>query len=167
MGLLHGVAGPGGILGVLPAVEMQHWQSSTLYLGTFIITSTLSMGLFAACYGEFTRRLGKAPPRRPLSIYFSDHVWSRPSWWYSHISFTLLCILLTSSYSLLLLLLLSPSRRPIHIRHQWRDCRAVSEGVFQCDVCVGWCSLDRVDLFWEDGIYLRYSCYCQWWWWWW
>ena len=47
MGLLHGVAGPGGILGVLPAVEMQHWQSSLLYLGSFMVASTLSMGLFA------------------------------------------------------------------------------------------------------------------------
>jgi len=58
IGLLHGVAGPGGILGVLPAVEMQNWQSSCLYLGTFIITSTLSMGTFAALYGEATRRIG-------------------------------------------------------------------------------------------------------------
>jgi hypothetical protein len=48
MGLLHGVAGPGGILGVLPAIEMRHWQSSTLYLGSFIIASTFSMGAFAA-----------------------------------------------------------------------------------------------------------------------
>jgi len=47
MGLLHGVAGPGGILGVLPAVEMQHWQSSLLYLGSFMVASALSMGLFA------------------------------------------------------------------------------------------------------------------------
>ena len=50
MGLLHGVAGPGGILGVLPAVEMQHWQSSLLYLGSFMVASTLSMGLFAGVY---------------------------------------------------------------------------------------------------------------------
>jgi hypothetical protein len=58
MGLLHGVAGPGGILGVLPAVEMQHWQSSTIYLSSFVIGSTISMGCFAALYGEATRRLG-------------------------------------------------------------------------------------------------------------
>ena len=50
IGLLHGVAGPGGILGVLPAVEMHHWQSSVLYLGSFMMASTVSMGLFAgAC----------------------------------------------------------------------------------------------------------------------
>jgi len=60
MGLLHGIAGPGGILGVLPAVEMQHWQSSLLYLGSFMVASTLSMGIFAACYGEATRRIGSS-----------------------------------------------------------------------------------------------------------
>jgi len=58
IGLLHGVAGPGGILGVLPAVEMQNWKSSTLYLGSFIFASTLSMGTFAALYGELTKRVG-------------------------------------------------------------------------------------------------------------
>lgn len=58
IGLLHGVAGPGGILGVLPAVEMQNWRSSILYLGSFILASTLSMGSFAALYGELTKRIG-------------------------------------------------------------------------------------------------------------
>jgi hypothetical protein len=58
VGLLHGLAGPGGVLGVLPAVEMQQWQSSILYLGSFVVASTISMGAFAAFYGEFTRRLG-------------------------------------------------------------------------------------------------------------
>ncbi len=58
IGLLHGVAGPGGILGVLPAVEMQNIQSSFLYLTSFIVASTLSMGTFAALYGELTKRLG-------------------------------------------------------------------------------------------------------------
>lgn len=58
IGLLHGVAGPGGILGVLPAVEMVNWRSSFIYLGFFIFASTLSMGTFAALYGELTKRLG-------------------------------------------------------------------------------------------------------------
>ena len=57
IGLIHGVAGPGGILGVLPAVEMTSVYSSVLYLGSFILASTLSMGLFAALYGEVTRRM--------------------------------------------------------------------------------------------------------------
>lgn len=58
IGLLHGIAGPGGILGVLPAVEMRSWVASSIYLGTFIIMSTLSMGIFAALYGEITKRIG-------------------------------------------------------------------------------------------------------------
>jgi hypothetical protein len=58
IGILHGIAGPGGILGVLPAVEMIHWESSACYLGSFILASTLSMGAFAAFYGEMTRRIG-------------------------------------------------------------------------------------------------------------
>jgi len=58
IGLLHGVAGPGVILGVLPAVEMQNWRYSFVYLGSFILSSTLSMGAFAALYGELTKRVG-------------------------------------------------------------------------------------------------------------
>lgn len=57
IGLLHGIAGPGGILGVLPAVEMQCWQSAFIYLGSFVVSSTVSMGAFAALYGEVTKRL--------------------------------------------------------------------------------------------------------------
>jgi hypothetical protein len=68
IGLLHGVAGPGGILGVLPAVEMQNWESSFVYLGSFILTSTLSMGVFAALYGELTRRLGATAESVELAL---------------------------------------------------------------------------------------------------
>lgn len=60
IGILHGVAGPGGILGVLPAVEMTSWQASIVYLGSFVVASTLSMGAFAALYGEATKRIGAA-----------------------------------------------------------------------------------------------------------
>lgn len=58
IGLLHGVAGPGGVLAVFPTVQMTHWQASSLYLGSFVVASTLSMGAFAAFYGESTRYLG-------------------------------------------------------------------------------------------------------------
>lgn len=37
--------GPGGILGVLPAVELHDWGKSMLYLFSFIFTSTLAMGV--------------------------------------------------------------------------------------------------------------------------
>ena len=45
-------------MGVLPALELTSWSSTSVYLGSFVITSTLSMGLFAALYGEMTNRLG-------------------------------------------------------------------------------------------------------------
>lgn len=63
MGILHGFAGPGGVLAVLPTVEMTRWQSSCLYLFSFIVASTISMGMFAALYGEATRRVGEGKER--------------------------------------------------------------------------------------------------------
>ena len=68
IGILHGVAGPGAILGVLPAVEMQSWKASTCYLGSFIIASTISMGAFAALYGEITKRIGAAAESVELGL---------------------------------------------------------------------------------------------------
>ncbi len=43
IGVVHGIAGPGGILGVLPAVQLHSWQKASLYLGTFCLASTLIM----------------------------------------------------------------------------------------------------------------------------
>ena len=57
VGIIHGVAGPGGILGVVPAIHLQNWKLATVYLGTFCITSTLAMGSFAALYGSFSAKL--------------------------------------------------------------------------------------------------------------
>jgi hypothetical protein len=68
IGVLHGVAGPGAILGVLPAVEMQSWRASFCYLSSFIVSSTLSMGAFAALYGELTKRLGSTAESVELAL---------------------------------------------------------------------------------------------------
>ena len=68
IGLLHGAAGPGHILGILPAIEMENLKSSLTYLVSFVLSSTLSMALFSAIYGEATKRLGAASDYIELSL---------------------------------------------------------------------------------------------------
>mmetsp|Transcript_35325 Transcript_35325/g.46639 ORF Transcript_35325/g.46639 Transcript_35325/m.46639 type:complete len:344 (-) Transcript_35325:106-1137(-) len=58
VGVIHGVAGPGGILGVIPALEQNSWAKAMYYLCFFTTTSTIIMGLFSAIYGEITARMG-------------------------------------------------------------------------------------------------------------
>lgn len=54
IGIIHGVAGPGGVLGVIPAVQLHNWKLALIYLGSFCLTSTLTMGIYAALYGSCT-----------------------------------------------------------------------------------------------------------------
>ena len=56
-GIFHGVAGPGGVLGVIPAVQLQDAWLGCVYLVTFCLTSTFVMGGFAAFYGSLSRWL--------------------------------------------------------------------------------------------------------------
>eukprot|EP00529_Nitzschia_sp_RCC80_P031261 CAMPEP_0113498946 /NCGR_PEP_ID=MMETSP0014_2-20120614/31472_1 /TAXON_ID=2857 /ORGANISM="Nitzschia sp." /LENGTH=361 /DNA_ID=CAMNT_0000393061 /DNA_START=7 /DNA_END=1092 /DNA_ORIENTATION=- /assembly_acc=CAM_ASM_000159 len=54
-GVIHGLAGPGGVLGIVPAVSLHNWKLASAYLLTFCISSTLTMGVFATSYGRLTR----------------------------------------------------------------------------------------------------------------
>ncbi|DAZ93830.1 TPA: hypothetical protein N0F65_009338 [Lagenidium giganteum] len=58
-GVAHGLAGTGGILGVLPAVVLNNWGRSSAYLLSFCVSSIFIMGVFAATYGEITGRLSQ------------------------------------------------------------------------------------------------------------
>ena len=58
-GIVHGLAGPGGVLGVIPAVQLHDWKLATCYLGSFCISSTLTMGVFACTYGTLSTFLGR------------------------------------------------------------------------------------------------------------
>jgi hypothetical protein len=70
-GIIHGLAGPGGVLGVIPAVQLHDWKLATIYLGSFCLASTLTMGCFASCYGLLSSGLG-----RQTHLEFQIHCFS-------------------------------------------------------------------------------------------
>jgi hypothetical protein len=63
IGIIHGVAGPGGVLGVIPAVQLHNVFLSIIYLGSFCVTSTLVMGVYAASYGTCSSQLSANNPK--------------------------------------------------------------------------------------------------------
>jgi len=70
-GVVHGCAGPGGVLGVIPAVQLRDAKLASIYLGTFCLTSILVMGCFAAFYGSFGEWLaGPGPSGRRAGRVF-------------------------------------------------------------------------------------------------
>jgi hypothetical protein len=58
VGIVHGLAGPGGVLGIVPAVQLHDWKLASCYLGSFCISSTMTMGLFACTFGTVSSFLG-------------------------------------------------------------------------------------------------------------
>jgi hypothetical protein len=58
-GIVHGLAGPGGVLGIVPAVQLHDWKLASCYLGSFCISSTLTMGIFACTYGTLSSFVGQ------------------------------------------------------------------------------------------------------------
>lgn len=72
-GVVHGVAGPGGVLGVIPAVQLRNAKLASIYLITFCLTSTLVMGCFAACYGTFSEWLaGRGGSRNGKRVFLVE-----------------------------------------------------------------------------------------------
>ena len=67
-GLVHGVAGPGGVLGVIPAVQLRDAKMAALYLGSFCLTSTAVMGGFAAFYGTISVWLAGGGPTNRMFV---------------------------------------------------------------------------------------------------
>lgn len=51
---IAGVAGPGGVLAVLPAVQLHDWHQGIFYLLFFSISLTLTMGILVGTYGFLT-----------------------------------------------------------------------------------------------------------------
>jgi hypothetical protein len=56
IGIFHGVAGPGGVLGVVPAVKLHNAWHSAVYLGSFCASSIAVMGMVAALYGSLSAK---------------------------------------------------------------------------------------------------------------
>ena len=53
-GIVGGVAGPGGVLAIVPASYYQTRMEAVMYIMCFIVASTACMGLFAYIYGRVT-----------------------------------------------------------------------------------------------------------------
>ncbi|KAF4691987.1 hypothetical protein FOZ60_014312 [Perkinsus olseni] len=51
-GILGGIAGPGGMLAIVPATYYDTAGEAYGYIGTFFVASTMMMGIVAAVYGE-------------------------------------------------------------------------------------------------------------------
>ena len=65
VGILHGMGGPGGVLAVLPTLAMPGALGASLYLAAFCLSTILTMGTLASCFGACTYRSRFVSPRLP------------------------------------------------------------------------------------------------------
>ncbi|MAF26859.1 MAG: hydantoin utilization protein A [Gemmatimonadota bacterium] len=66
IGVLHGAAGTGHLVGVVPSLALPAGQA-LVFLSAYLVAATVSMGVFAGLLGSLTARLG---PRalRPITL---------------------------------------------------------------------------------------------------
>lgn len=72
VGIIHGLAGPGGVLGVIPAVQLHDWRLASIYLGCFCFMSIITMGLFALVYGALSSKIGVNQHRQFLIQFIAS-----------------------------------------------------------------------------------------------
>ncbi|KAL7531393.1 hypothetical protein ACHAXR_005509 [Thalassiosira sp. AJA248-18] len=95
-GVVHGVAGIGDVLGVVPRLQLQDAKMAMIYLGVFCLTSTLVMGCFTAFYGSFSEWLAGGRYGSSVSRVFVVEVGSA----FLSIAVGIICLVLLSIGSL-------------------------------------------------------------------
>jgi len=73
VGIIHGMAGPGGVLGVLPAVHQRDLRRGVVYIGAFSLATVAGMAGFAAMWGHLT---GPTVVRPGSRVKFGVHLMS-------------------------------------------------------------------------------------------
>lgn len=71
IGILHGASGPGVFLGLLPALKLSKFSASLIYLLSFTISSTLSMGIFSLGYTSITKCVSKRVGTDRVELFIS------------------------------------------------------------------------------------------------
>jgi hypothetical protein len=84
VGMLHGAAGTGHLLGVLPSLALPPFEA-TLYLGAYLLAAVVAMGLCALAMGRLVGGRSLAALRRVMfassaSAIALGVVWVAQAW---------------------------------------------------------------------------------------